>query len=231
MVLKRKQVGKKMQIKKRCFLTAKEAKRIDLMAQEKFKIPALLLMENAGRQVAEEVIKVAKNKKARIAIFCGRGNNAGDGLCAARHLLSRGLNPDVFLCGDSSKLKPETKKNLKILLKLKKKIHKINAQNLNWVKRKIMGYTIIVDALLGIGLKKDVYGIIAKVIELINRSGAYIISVDIPSGLNTDTGKVMGVAVKADKTITFVAPKEAMAKETGRKICAEVVIKDIGFPF
>lgn len=210
-------------------LTAKTAKDIDIKASDKLGVSTLVLMENAGRAVAEEVIKILSNKKS-IAIFCGKGNNGGDGFVAARHILTQGIRPDIFLAGNIQDVQNEARINLDILLKLKQKIVEVEEENLYLVKNKISEYDLIIDALLGVGLKGEVRGIFRDLIGIINNSKAYILSVDIPSGLDATTGRVLGCAVIADKTITFVAKKLGMTIRQGTKNCGKIIVKDLGIP-
>lgn len=211
-------------------ITVRQAKDLDLKAEQKFAIPLLLLMENAGQAVSAEALKVIKDKNASVAVFCGRGNNGGDGFCAARHLLAQGIKPDIYLAGKVSEVKKEAGINLEILLRLKEKIFEVNPSNFMLLKRKIKKYQLIIDALVGVGLRAQVTGILEDLIKLINNSGAYILSVDIPSGLQADSGRVLGCCIRADKTVTFVAPKIGMLTPLGRKFCGEIVIKEIGIP-
>jgi NAD(P)H-hydrate epimerase len=210
-------------------LTAKKAKEIDLRARDKFNISTLVLMENAGRAVAEEVIKMLRGKRT-VAIFCGKGNNGGDGFVAARHLLPKGIKPEVFLVGYICDVQNEARVNLDILLRLKQKIIEIEEENLHLVKSKISKYYFVIDALLGVGLSGEVKGIYRDLIGIINTSKAKILAVDIPSGLDATSGKVLGCCVKADKTVTFVAKKRGMVVGEGPKHCGRIVVKDLGIP-
>jgi len=211
-------------------ITSQKAKEIDLKAKERFGISVLVLMENAGKAVAEEAMEVLKNQKEKVAIFCGKGNNGGDGFVAARHLLTYGIKPEVFLAGKISEVNNEAKINLEIFRKLKLKVLEVSESNLNLVKRKISKYELIIDALLGVGLSGEVRGIFRDLIELINSSRAFILAVDIPSGLDATTGKVLGCCVNADKTVTFVAKKRGMVIGDGPKYCGRVVVRDLGIP-
>jgi NAD(P)H-hydrate epimerase len=213
-------------------ITAKQAQDLDLKSREKFGISTLVLMENAGRAVAEEAAEIIKknNCPGKVAIFCGRGNNGGDGFVAARHLLTFDIRPDIFLAGEVCDVKNEARINLEILLKLKQKITEVNAENLYLVKNKISKCALIIDALLGVGLKGEVRGILRDLIAIINASKKYILSVDIPSGLNATGGRVLGFCVKADRTVTFVAKKRGMVLGEGPKYCGKVVVKGLGLP-
>lgn len=210
-------------------LTSQQAKAIDIKAKDKFGISTLALMENAGRDIAEEAIKTLHNNGC-VAIFCGKGNNGGDGFVAARHLLTRGVAPDIFLAGNISNVENEARINLEILLRLRQKIIEVEEENLYLVKNKISRYTLIIDALLGVGLKGKVRGIYRDLIGIINTSKAYILSIDIPSGLDATTGKVLGCCVKADKTVTFVAKKQGMVLGEGQKYCGRVEVANLGVP-
>jgi NAD(P)H-hydrate epimerase len=208
-------------------ITVSQARRIDEMAREKYGIPASLLMENAGRAVAAEIIRLNKNK---IAVICGKGNNGGDGFVCARHLLTAGKKVDVFLTGSRSRVKGDARLNLSVLLNLGCKVSSIDEKNLRSLKSKLGKYDIVVDAIFGVGLKGAIGGFLRDLIESVNRSAAFILSVDIPSGLDADSGKICGVCVKADATVTFVAKKRGMVKGAGPEYCGKVTEKDIGFP-
>jgi NAD(P)H-hydrate epimerase len=196
-------------------ISAAQARAFDRLAQQKYKIPSIILMENAGRSVAEEALKMLRHKK-RVCVVCGVGNNGGDGFVAARHLVNAGVKVSVFIVGKISKLKADPKINYTVLKKMK-----IEFSN------KIKG-DLIVDALFGIGLKSKVKEPYASVIEMMNKVKLPILSVDVPSGLDTDSGKVLGVAVKAKRTVTFVAAKNGFFKSDGPKYCGKVIVRDIG---
>jgi NAD(P)H-hydrate epimerase len=200
-------------------ISIQQAQAFDKQAQEKLGIPSIILMENAGRSVAEEAMKMrlatGDRRQATIAIVCGTGNNGGDGLVAARHLINAGMRVNVYLVGPKSKLKNDPRINLNILLKMGRKI--------KWVKsvKDLSGITkskLIIDALFGIGLNSPVKGFYLEVINAMNKSNVPILSIDVPSGLNADTGKALGAAVQAKKIVTFVAPKKGLPKATVRDI-------------
>jgi len=208
-------------------ISVAEAKRFDKFAQEKLGVPSIILMENAGRSVASEAIKMGCQK---VAVVCGVGNNGGDGLVAARHLLNAGKKVSIYLVGKTSKLKTDSQINFNILLGMKQKI--INCEE---TEKFILRFPsllakadLVIDAIFGIGLISDVRKPYSEIIAFLNRSGKPILSVDVPSGLDGDTGKILGVAIKAQKTVTFVAPKIGFSKADGPKCCGEIIIKDIG---
>ncbi|MBN3033587.1 MAG: NAD(P)H-hydrate epimerase [Candidatus Saganbacteria bacterium] len=201
-------------------ISVRQAQAFDKFAQEKLGIPSIVLMENAGRSVAE-----ACAGRGEIAVVCGTGNNGGDGFAAARHLLNAGREIKVFVIGEKTKLKNDAKINLDALVKMLEKVRWVStAKGL----KDIAQAGLIVDALFGIGLNTPVAGLYRKAIEMINRSKIPVVSVDVPSGLNADTGRVMGMAVRADKTVTFVAPKKGFYKADGPLYCGEVIVRDIG---
>ena len=241
-------------------LSVRQAKEIDKKARELLGISTLVLMENAGRAVAEELMRMLRRKgkvavfcgntrskrmlrcaafcsntpskrMLRCAIFCGKGNNGGDGLVAARHLLLRGIRPDIFLAADISEVKNEARTNLDILLKLKQEIFKVRQDNLHLVKSRLKRYSLIVDALLGIGLVGQVSGMFGDLIGMINIAKAKKLAVDVPSGLDADNGKVLGRCIKADTTVTFVAKKRGMITGEGPKYCGRIVVRDLGIPY
>lgn len=210
-------------------LSVRQAKEIDKKAREVLGISTLVLMENAGRAVAEELIRMSHGQ-GKIAVFCGKGNNGGDGLVAARHLLLRGIKPDIFLSTDIGEVKNEARTNLDVILKLKQKIFEVRQSNLQSVQAKAMRYSLIVDALLGIGLSGEISGVFRDLIGIINMSKAKKLAVDIPSGLDADSGRVLGCCVTADTTVTFAACKKGMVRGGGPKYCGRIVVRDLGIP-
>ncbi len=213
-------------------ITSAQVKRIDLKAQERYGLSVFMLMENAGRSVAQEALSFIRGQRGWIktAVICGKGNNGGDGLVAARHLLAGGEKVDIFLTGSATQLKGPPRQNLEILLKLKQRVTLVNQNNIARIRSRIARYDLIVDSLFGVGLKGEVRGLYKDVIQGINASGAYIISVDIPSGLNVDNGEVLGVAVKANRSVTFVAAKPGMFLGKGAKLCGKICVKNLGIP-
>ncbi len=211
-------------------ITVSQAKDFDFKAKYEFGVPALLLMENAGRAISEEALKFVSGRKLRVAVFCGKGNNGGDGLCAARHLISSGVPVDIYLCASVREVKREAGANLRIILRMKHKVFTVKQKDIPELAEKIKGYRLIIDALLGVGLNGPARGIIFSAINLINLSGAHVISADIPSGLDADTGRVLGAAVKADSTITFVAKKKCMVIPGIGRLCGKIKVCNIGLP-
>ncbi|MBT3318742.1 MAG: NAD(P)H-hydrate dehydratase [Clostridia bacterium] len=187
---------------------------------EKMMIPSLLLMENAAFGITSAVCdKFDANIK--ISVICGVGNNGGDGFACARQLKAKGYNVRVYLVGKTQELKGDAKTNADTVNEYIVEISDANQVNFN-------DSDIIIDAIFGIGLSREVIGLHADVIENINNSGAYVIACDIASGIEADSGKVLGTAVMADETITFACAKSGHFIFPGRKHTGELSVKEIG---
>jgi len=211
------------------YVTASEMKEIDRYAIEECGIPAARLMENAGRAVADEAKKLTPNGEA--IVFAGYGNNGGDGLVAARHLLKDGYKVKVFFAGKPKSLSPETNSNLELLLDMKIIPGSIFKESeIEKAFDNIKKPDIIIDAIFGIGIKGTLEGFHVKLIDKINKIGAPIISVDIPSGLDTDSGNPNPVAIKAASTVTFGYPKVGFKNAEADKFIGKLIVADIGFP-
>ena len=208
-------------------VSAKKMQRIDRQASEKYGIPPIILMENAGAACALYVQQMLKDKRNEIAVFCGQGNNGGDGFVCARHLINRGFKIKLFFLGKKNHFSKEAKTNYRILLKMGKKIFKPNPVS---VKRKLRDVDLIIDALLAIGLKGRLKKPYFSVIELINNSHKPVVSLDIPSGLDATSGKVCGIAVRAKTTITFGLCKKGLLSPQAKKYTGKLAIADIGLP-
>ena len=199
---------------------------IDRMASELGGIPSIVLMENAALACIKHLEKL-NIKDKRIAVFCGKGNNGGDGLAIARHLINLGVSCTVFLvCG--SEFSGDALTNYEILSKMGGEIYELF--DTDDLKYRIMSYDIIVDAILGTGIKGEIKGIAADVINSINSYSKYTLSVDIPSGVNADDGSVLTTAVKADMTVTFAAYKIGMLSFPGADYCGEIIVENISIP-
>lgn len=193
---------------------------IDQYTMDVVGMPSLVLMEKAAMAVVEEVLKHI-TKKDRILAVCGTGNNGGDGVAVARLLKELGYAADVLIIGDEKRATEQTKSQLTIAKNMDVTVY----NNI-----KVTEYTIIIDAIFGIGLSKPVVGAFEQVIHAINTSNSLVFSVDIPSGVQASTGKVMNVAVRADYTVTFGVNKIGLLFYPGCELAGEVLVKDIGFP-
>ncbi len=215
-------------------LTREEMRELDREAIEEYKIPGIILMENAGRNVAEEVMKMIHNLQAfKIAILCGKGNNGGDGYVVARHLHNHGIPVDVFLLAKITDIlrDGDASANLHILLNMKIPVKEvIDIWCVNTLLKDLDDYTHLVDALFGTGLSGEVREPFKTLIEGVNKLNKPVISVDIPSGLDCNTGNILGAAIKATKTVTFAAGKKGFYLGDGPNYTGEVIVTDISIP-
>ncbi len=211
---------------KACY--AHEMREVDRAASELGGIPSIVLMENAAIACVRELERDFKDlKNKRIAIFCGKGNNGGDGFTIARHLYNMGVNVSVQLvCGDE--FTGDAEINFDIISKMGVKIE--NISSLDYLDLLIGSNDIIIDAIYGTGIHGIVRGISYDVIKKINENSKYTMSVDVPSGINSDTGEICGVCIKAHKTVTFAAYKVGMLLFPGADFVGNVVVSDISIP-
>lgn len=205
-----------------------EMKDLDRRATEEFGVSQDLLMENAGQAVYFVMLHKLGIKDSKFVVFCGGGNNGGDGLVVARKIHSSGGEVKVFLLDNEARFKGAAKKNFEIVSRMPIGISRISS--IDHVVPELLDCDAIVDAIFGTGLVRKVSGIHKDVIELINESPGIVFSVDIPSGINGDTGEVMGVAVKADYTVTFGLPKVGNLLYPGYDHCGELHVSHISFP-
>ena len=212
--------------------TVKEIQELDRKAIQDHGVESLFLMENAGRAVAQEAMKVLKDKRnKRIAVLCGKGNNGGDGFVAARYLINKGYEVKKILVGQVKEITSDAYTNLDLLLKLNQEIIEIpDEKTFRIKKQKLKGPALIIDALLGVGLNGEVRQPFKTVIEFLNKSKKSIISIDVPSGLDVDKGIPLGSCIKADKTITFSLAKKGFFINQGPEFVGKLKVVDIGIP-
>lgn len=208
--------------------TIEIARAVDGYSINELKIPGIVLMENAS-------LKVVKNidlkKCDSFCVICTKGNNGGDGFAVARHLYNLNKKVHVFLIGKESGMSQDCSVNYNILKNLKLNLDIVNTEeNLVKLKECIKESDVTVDALFGTGISRDIQGIQNSVISLINKYSNYTISIDIPSGLNGNTGNVMGNCVRANKTITFQFYKIGFLKYGNDEFTGKVIVEDIGIP-
>ena len=205
-----------------------EMKDLDRRAGEEFGISEDLLMENAGQAVYFVISQELGIKDNRFVVFCGGGNNGGDGLVVARKIHSNGGEVKVFLLDDEAKFKGAAKKNFEIVSRMPIEMSRISS--MDPVIPELLDCDAIVDAIFGTGLVRKVGGIYKDVIQLINESQSTVFSVDVPSGINGNTGEVMGVAVNADYTVTLGLPKLGNMLYPGYEHCGKLYVSHISFP-
>ena len=208
--------------------TVEQMRDLDRRAIENFGIPREFLMENAGEAVYFVILKEHGIKNKKFIIFCGGGNNGGDGLVVARKIHSTGGEVRIFLLGDEKKFRGSAKKNLEIVSRLPIEITPMESIKLK--KEDVIQCDAVVDALFGTGLTRAVDGTYKEAIHLINQSGKPVFSIDIPSGINGNTGQIMGEAVKSDCTVTFGLPKRGNMLYPGFEHCGKLYVTHISFP-
>ena len=207
-------------------ITTKEMQALEMNA-EYFGISRLQLMENAGRNVAVEVSSRFRPKDARVAVFCGLGGNGGDGFVAARHLACMGFKVEVILAGRASQIiNEEAEKNWEALEPLRDSVALHEVYDSSLIPK--VEAQVLIDALLGTGLAGPPRPPVSQLITQVNEADAFRVAVDLPSGIDSDSGKVLGEAVKADVTVTFHKPKPGLLK--AKKHVGELVVKHIGLP-
>jgi ADP-dependent NAD(P)H-hydrate dehydratase / NAD(P)H-hydrate epimerase len=215
-------------------LTAAEMREVDRRTTERDGIPSLALMENAGRSVAEFIRRKCPNVETRrIVVLCGKGNNGGDGFVVARHLQQMGGKPIVFLTVAPDDLRSDAAANVSAWRNANGQLNIVRSTD-DWKSRSssLEQADVIVDALLGTGVRGSAEGLLAQIIEDVNRhsTAQIVFAVDIPSGLSADTGEIVGPIVRADFTITFTAPKVGMLKGQAGDYVGDLIVRDIGSP-
>lgn len=205
---------------------------MDKTAVDNYLIPEQLLMENAALAACSVIQEYIHIYDKKYMIICGTGNNGGDGLVAARKIHSMGGQVNVCIPGSREKYKGVSAQNLARLLTTPVPVLDLDhdPSNIKLLKKEITHADVIVDALFGTGLARDVEGFYKEVIQLINNAGKTVVSLDIPSGVNGDTGQVMGIAVKADYTVTFGLPKYGNLLYPGYDCCGKLFVTHISFP-
>lgn len=203
-------------------VSSSEMQELDRRTIADIGVPSIVLMENAGRNVSDVAVDMlGSNSRKKVAIFCGPGNNGGDGFVAARYLARQGIEVEVYVIGKKSKIKNDPKINLGIL-------EKLGVEAEEFLSSTKVHCDLIIDAIFGIGLKGEIRGTARDIIKNLDGYGIPILSVDVPSGLDADTGEVLGYAVKAKKTVTMQFPKKGFYINKGPEHTGDVVVVDVG---
>jgi NAD(P)H-hydrate epimerase len=211
-------------------LTREQIRAIDSHAIETLGIPGLMLMENAGRGATDAFEAWAGGVEDKpVAIVAGGGNNGGDGFVIARHLHIRAAQVTVFVVAPHDKISGDAETNLQAALALGLDVRDVR-EDIAGLGDKLKQYEFTVDAVGGTGIKGALRGTMAEVVEQIIASGTDVLAVDIPTGLDCDTGAAEGPAVKARLTATFAANKVGFAKEGASAYTGQVTVCDIGIP-
>jgi NAD(P)H-hydrate epimerase len=206
-----------------------QMRKMDAQTIDKLGVPGIILMENAGRQTYEYILEfIAElNLAGRIDIYCGKGNNGGDGYVIARHFHNNGYLVKLFSIGDPDKLAGDAKTNYLICKNYNMPIEILESTKSLY---KNDNPAIVIDAILGTGIKGEVEGLYKDVIDYINNLGLPVVSVDIPSGLNGDLPTVSGSTINADLTVTMALPKRAHLFYPAKKYIGLLEIADISMP-
>ena len=210
------------------YVTSEEMRGLEREAGEKYALSPLILMENAGRSVAEAIGRLYGPPPKRVLVVCGQGNNGGDGSAAARHLWNQGFEVEVALYGDAGGFKPEAAANHEIARKMG--IPTASHPPMGTLKERLGKADLVVDALFGTGLKRNLGRPHTDIIRLMNESGRKIVSIDLPSGLDADSGDVRGAAVKAAHTVSLGYSKVGLIHNSGPKHSGLIVWGDISLP-
>ena len=209
-------------------LTRDEVRKIDRRAIEELGLPGIVLMENAGRGAAELLIELGID--GPVIVTAGKGNNGGDGFVIARHLEIHGFEVRVLLFADPLELAGDALTNYRVLNAAGTQIRNSAGADPSGWKVVLRTGSWIVDALLGTGTRGSVREPFGTVIEQINASGVRVLAVDLPSGLDCDTGQPLGPCVRAAHTATFVAPKRGFDAPGAAAFTGQVHVIDIGVP-
>ena len=204
----------------------------DRLTIEEIGVPSMVLMENAGRQVVVALEgRFSDLSERRVAVLCGRGDNGGDGFVVARTLKQRGVETEVFVIGTISDIEGDARRNLEILGQIGMPVVEI-ADDQSWELHysAISGFDIIVDAILGTGVKVPLVGLLQTLAADINGLAIPVVSGDLPTGLSADSHDVAGEAIEAALTVTMGAPKLPLVLPPAEIHGGDVIVADIGIP-
>jgi NAD(P)H-hydrate epimerase len=213
-------------------LTSAQMREADRRTIEEIGLPSVVLMENAGRQVAAAIVSAFEDLEAmRVAVLCGPGNNGGDGFVVARVLAARGLDVGVYLVGRADEVTGDARTNLDVLRNLGHDIVEVgDAPAWELHGTDVLGADLIVDALYGTGLRGPLEGLAQTVVDDVNSSTRPVVAIDLPSGLSADSPDVPGPAIDATMTVTLGAPKLPLVLPPGELRAGSLIVADIGIP-
>ena len=210
-------------------VTTAQMRELDRLTIQKYQTPSLTLMERAGEGIASAILeRFARAAKKGVLVVAGKGNNGGDGFVVARLLKKKRIPCEVALLARRAELTPDAAHNLRAWVKLKGKLSEIAADKLELLSQRIAKNGLLVDAILGTGMKNAVTGLFAETITLMNASGLPIVAVDIPSGMDSDKGHPLGVAIQAEMTVSLGYPKLGEVTHPGLAYVGELAVADIG---
>jgi NAD(P)H-hydrate epimerase len=210
-------------------VTAEQMRELDRLTIQEHGVPSLTLMERAGAGIAEAILENfnAAAKKG-VLVVAGKGNNGGDGFVVARLLKKKRIPCEVLLLASRGELSPDAAHNCRAFERRKGKVTEVTAGRLEVLERKLPGSGLLVDAIVGTGIKSEVRGLFAEAIALMNASGLPIVAVDMPSGLDTDRGTPLGVAIQAEMTVSLGSAKLGQVIYPGIDHVGDLVVVDIG---
>jgi hydroxyethylthiazole kinase-like uncharacterized protein yjeF len=213
-------------------VTAEQMQHLDHKAIEIYGIPGVVLMENAGRGAAEVILKTFPGlERNSVAVVAGKGNNGGDGFVIARYLLNAGVSVKVFLLTDPKVLRGDAEINYQIFLRMKGEVLPVPSyKDFQNVKRHLEKCNLLIDGIFGTGLDAEVRGYYREVIDHLNTLHKPVVAIDIPSGLDANTGKPFGTAIRATLTLTFGLPKVGLLIAPGTDYVGDLKIIDISLP-
>ncbi|MCR9192345.1 MAG: NAD(P)H-hydrate epimerase [Gammaproteobacteria bacterium] len=209
-------------------LNRRTAQALDRHCINTYSIPSIILMENAGRGVFDYLLQCTP--QGSIVICCGKGNNGGDGFVVARHLDNHRMPVHILLLTKPDELKGDAKTNYEMVMKSHIPLTMVDKENMQAIKPLLSEATWIVDALFGTGLQGSVGFPFHSMIQTINEASKEVLSIDIPSGLDCDTGEPLGVAIKATHTVTMVGLKKGFLNPNAQQYLGCTHIVDIGVP-
>jgi len=213
-------------------VTPEQMKEIDKKTINEIGIPGIVLMENAARKVSDEAVKMMGSPGGRlVVVIAGKGNNGGDAFAVARQLKGEGCFVKVFVTAMKKDITGDACINLNILEKMgESPVELVDDSGLEDLKNALEKADLVVDGLLGTGLKGEVRGYIKEVINIVNMAHKPVLAIDIPSGVSGETGQVLGCCIQAEKTVTFALPKLGMLIHPGLEHTGELIVADIGIP-
>ncbi len=209
--------------------TREEMQQKEREACERYGVSTLLLMENAGRAIASCVLSFLRKRPdlTAVSIVCGTGNNGGDGMVVARHLFVAGMLPKVYIVGSPESLRGDARYNYEVLLRLGIPVHEVTSLSDFLIDQG----TLVVDALFGTGLTREVTGIQREIIQKINAArDVFVVAVDVPSGVDASDGRILGEAVRAHCTVTLGLVKRGLVLFPGRAYVGKLKLCPIGIP-
>lgn len=215
-------------------LTRRQTRRLDRLAESRLKMPSLLLMENAGLNAAA-ALGLLEERPGPVLVFCGPGNNGGDGMVMARHLANAGCTVGIALAADPRRLAGDAAIQHRIVAAMGMPVGRLSSVRRLAALRRRLGRrpALVVDALLGTGASGELREPIASAVDVVNElgaAGATVLAIDIPTGLDADTGHVPGRAVRADVTVTLAALKPGLLAPAARTYVGRLLVAGIGVP-